>query len=133
MLDPACQQESSFGQATDRIDDAHKMTCCDILVYVSTYNCIACAHQLSLFVTPRWQSKIANQHAINPIPSNSFSPNPIEIESSLQIGYHVGNDIGIEIQHGSAGAATAAAAQLPIGAGVNTAIGNVPLPESPSP
>ena len=46
------------------------------------------------------------------------------MESGLQIGQQVGSENDVEIQHGSAAAATATAAQPPIGAGVTTAIGN---------
>ena len=50
----------------------------------------------------------------------------------MQIGQPVGGENIVEIQHGSAAAATATAAQPPIGAGVTTAIGNeTKHPESP--
>ena len=45
------------------------------------------------------------------------------MESALQIG----NEFGVEIEHDSAAAATATAAQPPSAAGVNTAIGSVPV------
>ena len=53
------------------------------------------------------------------------------MESAMQIGQPVGGENIVEIQHGSAAAATATAAQPPIGAGVTTAIGSDP--ESPIP
>ena len=46
------------------------------------------------------------------------------MESAMQIGQPVGGENIVEIQHGSAAAATATAAQPPIGAGVTTAIGS---------
>ena len=46
------------------------------------------------------------------------------MESAMRIGQPVGGENIVEIQHGSAAAATATAAQPPIGAGVTTAIGN---------
>ena len=44
------------------------------------------------------------------------------MESAMQIGQPVGGENIVEIQHGSAAAATATAAQPPIGAGVTTAM-----------
>ena len=54
------------------------------------------------------------------------------MESAMKIGQPVGGENIVEIQHGSAAAATATAAQPPIGAGVTTAIGSeMKHPESP--
>ena len=59
-----------------------------------------------------------------PIPPTDPIPTIIEMESGLQIGQQVGSENDVEIQHGSAAAATATAAKPPIGAGVTTAIGS---------
>ena len=42
---------------------------------------------------------IVDQNANNPIPSRSLPNNPIEMESTLQIGQQAGNEIDVEIQH----------------------------------
>ena len=54
------------------------------------------------------------------------------MESAMQIGQPVGGENIVEIQSGSAAAATATVAQPPIGPGATTAIGGeMEHPESP--